>query len=254
MGCGCQSCRTKSPKQYQAGVEVSSSMRRVLARTFLALVLLALLLAGAGSYYAASLSQPHPDRFADSVLVSGPLLKQAASTDSARSYLTDFAIQEHWTSCGPASLRNVLVSLGDSVESEKALFHGDLSGWLKSLATGMTLDELASLARTKTVDRVEIVRATSLVEFQSALRRLSDPTTRIIANFDREPIYGVSVGHFSPLGSYDADAGLVMLLDVTKGYGFALVPDSLLYQSSRLIDPVSNLPRGLLVISSKANL
>ena len=185
----------------------------------------------------------HPE-----VQVAGTSLQRALDAAPARAYVSDFHFQDTWSTCGPASLRNVLLSLRRAADSERALFGDDRLAWWKALGTGMTLDELAALARANVPFEVAVLRPESLAAFRAVLREADLPRTRLIVNFDRAPLFGVSVGHFSPVGGFDPQTGLVTLLDVTEGYGFSLVPDRLLFQATRTEDPMSGRSRGLLRI------
>jgi hypothetical protein len=197
------------------------------------------------------LSRPMPERFHAEVQTAGPALEEALAAAPASAYLPAFEFQQSRATCGPASLRNALTSLGRPVESERALFGDAGWSWWKALATGMTLDELAALARANASGRlkVEVERSATLDAFRTALGAVDRPHTRLIVNFDRAPLFGAAVGHFSPVGGYDPETGLVMLLDVTEGYGFSLVPDRLLFAATRAPDPVAGEPRGLLRIT-----
>ena len=86
--------------------------------------LLVLVLAGAGgmALFAYSLSQPHPERYAAGVLSGGTAQQEVLANPVARAYLRDFRTQESFASCGPASVVNVLASLGAPVAGERALF------------------------------------------------------------------------------------------------------------------------------------
>jgi hypothetical protein len=205
-----------------------------------------------GAYTGYKLSHPEPDRFDPAVQTAGPALERALGAAPAQTYLSDFRFQQTGSTCGPASLRNVLTSFGDAIASERALFGDDRLSWWKALGTGMTLDELAALARANTSRQVEVLRPETLHEFQAALSGVNMPGSRLIVNFDRAPLFGVAVGHFSPVGGYDPATGLVTLLDVTEGYGFSLVPDRLLFDATRTIDPMAGRARGLLRIGDPA--
>ena len=213
----------------------------VLLLAFGALVLL-------GAYTGYRLSHPSPDRFHADVQTAGTALQQALGAAPAQAYLADFRFQASPSTCGPTALRNVLTSLGVQVDSERALFGDHRLAWWKALGLGMTLDELARLARANTSYLVDILRIGSLKAFRAVLAEANAPGTRLIVNFDRAPLFGVAVGHFSPIGGYDPTTGLVTLLDVTEGYGFSLVPDALLFRATRTEDPLSGRARGLLRI------
>jgi len=196
------------------------------------------------------LLQPHPERFANGVSLGGPALEAAKHAPLTRRYLQDFQTQEHWSSCGPASLRNVLASLDRPVAHERDLFRGDTAHWLRMLVMGMTLDEVAELAEAVGIGQVQVRRDLSEQAFRDIVQSINTPGRRLIINFDRAPIHGVSLGHFSPIAEYDPASDRVLLLDVTPGFGLQLVPTGLLYAAMRTPDPVSGRARGLLQIDA----
>ncbi|MBK1719719.1 phytochelatin synthase family protein [Thiocystis violacea] len=217
----------------------------------LALVLSLTLLGGLG-WYGQSRVAPHPERFASGVSTEGPAWVALQQTPLARDFLRDFRTQELWSSCGPASLRNVLASLDRPVARERDLFRGDTLAWLRMAGTGLTLDELAALAEATGIGPVRVRRDLTEPAFRDLLRSLSTPGRRLIVNFDRKPIHGLSLGHFSPIGGYDPASDRVLLLDVTPGFGRPLVPTALLAAAMRTRDPASGRPRGLIQIDAEA--
>jgi len=221
---------------------------RWVRRGALALLLVVGAVGSFGAYVGYRLSQPSPEDVHPQVQVAGSALQQALASAPAQRYLSDFHYQDTGSTCGPASLRNVLVSLGADIDSERVLFGNDRLAWWRTLGMGMTLDELADLARANTSHVVEALRPQRLGAFRAILVGANAPGTRLIVNFDRAAAFGVSVGHFSPVGGYDPDTGLVTLLDVTERYGFSLVPDRLLFQGTRMEDPMSGQARGVLRI------
>ena len=74
---------------------------------------------------------------------------------------------------------------------------------------------------------------------------------RYIANFDRAPIFGVSIGHFSPIGGYDPERDLVALLDVTSGTDRPWSHPSSSYAAVQTKDPTMGRFRGLLRIAGQ---
>jgi hypothetical protein len=216
---------------------------------WLGLVLLLGFAAG-GLWYGQPLTEPHPERFASGVQTSGPAWEAAQREPAIRAYLDGFRTQEHWSSCGPASLRNVLGSLGRPVARERDLFDDDTGGWLRMWLTGMTLDEVAALAKEADIGRIRVWRDFSESQFRDLLASLDSPERRLIANFDRAPLHGVSLGHFSPIAGYDPTSNRVVLLDVTPGFGIQLVPVSQLYAAINTTDPVTGRARGLIVIDT----
>jgi hypothetical protein len=207
-------------------------------------------LAVGGLWYGQTLTQPHPERFASGVQTSGAAWEAAQRQPGVRAYLVGFRTQEHGASCGPASLRNVLASLGRPVARERDLFGDDTAAWLRMRLTGMTLDEMAALAKEADIGHVEIWRDFSEAKFRDLLQGLDAPGRRLIANFDREPLHGVSLGHFSPIAGYDPASDRVVLLDVTPGFGIQLIPVEGLYAAIDTTDPMSGRSRGLIAIDA----
>ena len=228
----------------------TSPRSRILSSTrwwwLLPIVLLALI--AALSWYGQATTQPHAERFAREVSTSGSGLALIRQTPLAQTYLRDFRTQEYASSCGPASLRNVLTSLDRPVAQERDLFQGNRGGWWRMRLMGMTLDEVATLAEATGMGRVQVRRDLTESDFRALLATLNAPGRRLILNFDRAPIHGVSLGHFSPVGGYDLASDRVLLLDVTPGYGVQLVPTALLHAAMQTRDPVSGRSRGLIQI------
>lgn len=216
---------------------------------WLGLVLLLGFAAG-GLWYGQTLTEPHPEGFASGVQTSGAAWDAARQKPEVQAYLAGFRTQEHWSSCGPASLRNVLGSLGRPVARERDLFDGDTGAWLRMWLTGMTLDEVAALAEDADIGPIRVWRDFSESQFRDLLASLDSPGRRLIANFDRAPLHGVSLGHFSPVAGYDPVSDRVVLLDVTPGFGIQLVPVSQLYAAINTTDPVTGRTRGLIVIDT----
>ena len=92
---------------------------------------------------------------------------------------------------------------------------------------GLTLDELAGVARSKTSRKVTVLRYLSPEAFREHLRRSNDPKVRYVVNFHRGPIFGG--GHHSPIGGYLEDEDLVFVLDVNQKFGPWLVPRTRLF-------------------------
>ena len=213
------------------------------------LVVLTLGTVGTAGLFVQHVSQPHPERFAAGVSSGGATLEKALATPVARRYLRDFRTQETFSSCGPASVLNVLVSLDAPTSDESALFEGKPWQRLRMRLLGMSLDDLAALLAEQHIGRVEVLRDLPYEAFLTTLSLCNDLANRCIVNFDRGPIFGVSVGHFSPIAGYAPNADLVTLLDVTPGFGPALVPSQLLYTAVQTKDSETGRSRGLLILS-----
>ena len=111
---------------------------------------------------------------------------------------------------------------------------------------GLTLDELADVARASTSRKVTVLRDLSEEQFQEHVRRSNDPGRRYIVNFSRERIFGAGVGHHSPIGGYLESEDLVFILDVNSNYQPWLVERSRLFAAVNALD--GDKKRGLLLI------
>lgn len=215
----------------------------------LAALLLSVVLVLGGAYWVVSMPQaPERDAFSPELVTEGVVLDRALAGAPAHIYLRDFELQKSAASCGPASVRNVLVSLDRDVVSERALFGSDIAGWLRMQVLGMTLEQVATLLEHHEAGMVTVARDLDYATFIAHLERSNDPAWRYLVNFDRAPLFGVQIGHFSPLGGYNSASGMVTLLDVTPGYGMSLVPAPLLYAATATRDPDSGLGRGLVAV------
>jgi hypothetical protein len=118
--------------------------------------------------------------------------------------------------------------------------------WTGVCILGLTLDELAEVARVHTSRKVTILRDLSEDEFLEHLRRSNDPGRRYIVNFDRAQIFGAGVGHHSPIGGYLEAEDLVFVLDVNSDYQPWLVERKRLFAAINTFD--GDKKRGLLLI------
>lgn len=98
----------------------------------------------------------------------------------------------------PSSLANVFRSLGEDATSEKSVLAGTGLCWTGFCIMGLTLDELAGLARAKTARRVTVLRDMSEEGFRNHLKSSNDPAHRYIINFDRKMIFGRACSHMPP--------------------------------------------------------
>jgi hypothetical protein len=126
--------------------------------------------------------------------------------------------QSNASMCGPASVANALRSLGEPVISETAVLAGTGRCWTGVCILGLTLNELASLARTKTQRTVTVLRDLTPAEFQAHLKRSNETGRRYIINFSRKDIFGAGSGHHSPIGGYLEAEDLVFVLDVNRDF------------------------------------
>ena len=118
----------------------------------------------------------------------------------------------------PAAVANVNRSLGEAPNTEGKVLAGTGRCWTGVCILGLTLDELADVARANTGRKVTVLRDLGEDEFREHLRRSNDPGRRYIVNFSRKRIFGAGVGHHSPIGGYLEPEDLVFVLDVNRDY------------------------------------
>jgi hypothetical protein len=111
---------------------------------------------------------------------------------------------------------------------------------------GLTLDELADVARANTTRKITVLRDLSEEQFRDHLRRSNDGNRRYIVNFNRERIFGAGAGHHSPLGGYLEKEDMAFILDVNSAFQPWLVERARLFAAVNTFD--GNNKRGLLLI------
>ncbi len=144
--------------------------------------------------------------------------------------------------------------------------------WKDKLApggVGVTLDELAAIARAVFAAhalgpvRVETMRFSPHdIEARARLQKVLASNERsarnlILVNFLQSIATGDpegAVGHMAPIGAYDAERRRVLLFDPDRQwYEPYWISEETLLHAMATIDPVSNQPRGLLVIERTEN-
>jgi len=175
------------------------------------------------------------------------LLAEAFSLPVARTY-SALVSQPNGSVCGPTSVANVQRSLGVRDATASRVLEGSGLCPFGFCFAGLTLDELAALARVKTGKHARIERDASLAAFRNSLEKANDPARRVIANFDRGPLFGVRGGHHSPIAGYLVARDLVLVLDVNATYRPWLVSSERLYRAVRTVDSATGRERGLLVL------
>lgn len=175
------------------------------------------------------------------------LIEQAWSLPVASRYQASFEYQINWAFCGPAAAVNLFKSTGINTLTQESLFQlSEISYW-KARLLGLTLDELTALIQDNTPYSAEMIRNISLDEFRQHLLRSNDPKYRYIINFSRLPLFGVAIGHHSPIGGYLAERDLVFVLDVLDEYKPFLVSSERLYEAMNTVDSETGEKRGLIL-------
>jgi len=231
-------------------------VRRLIARGALlaGLVFLAVLgfaafklapLAFEGGDYANTASVERDPSFQDK-----DLLAKAWRLPVALSYVKlPFEFQHNQSVCGPASVADVLHSLGDTRSQEQTLASSPHVAWFGYLLGGLTLDEEADLLAKETGKPVTVLRDLTLDQFREEMRGVNDTRRRYVANFHRGPLFGRGHGHHSPLVAYLADRDLVLVGDVNASYRPYLVPTERLWRATATVDGATGRARGLVRLS-----
>jgi hypothetical protein len=179
------------------------------------------------------------------------LLAQAWALPVAAAYRRrPYEYQSNPSFCGPATVANLLRSLGVDFSQADVLRGTTFQPWFGVLVNGLTLEELADLLRRRLDRQVHVVRDLSLAAFREAMKSSNNPKKRLIVNFHRGPLFGRGAGHFSPILGYLADADLVFVGDVNGDYRPFLVSSERLWRAVATIDGTSGKPRGLLIIDT----
>ena len=176
------------------------------------------------------------------------LLKKAWALPVAAAYQADIDFQKNGSVCGPTSLVNVLHSLRQSGNQDSVLQGTGFSTVMGYLPEGLTLDQLADIARKKLQRKVTVLRDLDLAAFREQLTHVNDPARRYVINFSRGPLFGTGGGHHSPIAAYLNQEDLVLVLDVNKKYGPWLVKPDRLYEAMNTVDATAQKKRGLLLI------
>jgi hypothetical protein len=174
------------------------------------------------------------------------LLDRAHAQPAVSTYPTPPVFQTNGSLCGPTSLANVFRSLGDEKATADSVLAGSGKCSTGMCFMGLSLDELADLARRHSGVRVTVLRDLSLADFRKHLAQTNDPNKRYTINFDRGPLFGLEGGHHSPIGGYLAEEDLVLVIDVNEKYAPWLVKTERLFTAMDTMD--SGKKRGLLLI------
>ena len=208
-------------------------------------VLIAAGVLGAGALVVGQ-SKVSPEAIASSVSRTPELMERAWRLPVAATFNRTLTWQSNGSRCGPAAVANVYRSLGDAAITEGKVLAGTGRCWTGVCIFGLTLDELAEVARVNTSRKVTVLRDLSEEQFREHLRRSNDRGRRYIVNFSRQPLFGAGVGHYSPIGGYLEAEDLVFVLDVNQGYRPWLVERARLFEAVNTFD--SDKKRGLLLI------
>jgi hypothetical protein len=176
------------------------------------------------------------------------LMEEAWSLPVAAAYQRRVVSQSNGSFCGPSTLANALRSLGSPASTEAAILSDTGKCRIGLCIPGLTLDELADIARQKTDRKVTVLRDLTMDQFREHLRMANDPSRRYLVNFQRGLLFGKGTGHHSPIGGYLADRDLVLVLDVNQAFGPWLVAAPRLFAAMDSVDSSTGKKRGMLLI------
>ncbi|WP_342738908.1 phytochelatin synthase family protein [Bradyrhizobium sp. B117] len=198
------------------------------------------------AYFVVSWPSVPPEAIQSSVIHRPELIDRAWRLPVATKFNTEITWQSNSSRCGPASIANTFRSLGEQKTTEAQVLEGTGKCWTGICFMGLTLDELANVARTNTHRKVTVLRNLTREEFREHMKRSNDPGRRYIINFSRGKIFGGGVGHFSPIGGYFEAENLVFVLDVNERYKPWLIQRQRLFSAMDTFD--GDQKRGLLLI------
>lgn len=178
------------------------------------------------------------------------LMASAWALPVARRYAArPYQYQSNPSFCGPASIANLLHSLGRSATQDGVLQGTSHRPWFGILIGGLTLDAVGDLLHRRTGRPVTLVRGASLPRFRALMALANDPARRMIVNFHRGPLFGRGHGHHSPVLGYLASRDLVLVGDVNAEYRPFLVPTERLWRAVRTVDSETAKERGLAIVT-----
>jgi hypothetical protein len=211
----------------------------------IASIVIAAALFGAGALVVGQSHVP-AQAIASSVTRTPEIMERAWHLPVATTFQRQVSWQSNGSRCGPAAVANAYRSLGDAASTEAKVLAGTGRCWTGVCILGLTLDELADVARVNTSRKITVLRDLMVEDFREHLRRSNDPSRRYIVNFSRKPIFGAGVGHFSPIGGYLEAEDLVFVLDVNSDYRPWLIQRKRLFEAVNTFD--GDRKRGLLLI------
>ncbi|ORY50990.1 Phytochelatin-domain-containing protein [Rhizoclosmatium globosum] len=200
------------------------------------------------------------------------LFKESLARGTAESFLHlsgNLAHQSEPAFCGLGSLAIVLNALEiDPNRPWKGAWRWydetllDCCSPLETIKSkGITFDEFASLAAcnglTVTSKRVQEgdPNTISKEEFIRDLKKVcgnSEGLTQMVVSFSRKTLHQTGDGHFSPVGCFHEESGMVLVLDVARfKYPSYFVHVDVLYEAMKPVDKVTLKSRGYFLLSKK---
>jgi hypothetical protein len=114
-----------------------------------------------------------------SVVREQDLLEKAWRLPVASTFAHHVDFQTNQSLCGPASIANILRSLGERADTEGKVLAHTKKCWSGFCFLGLSLDELADVTRTATKRNVTLLRDLTPDDFREELRRSNDRSSRL---------------------------------------------------------------------------
>ncbi|KAI7851353.1 Phytochelatin synthase-domain-containing protein [Circinella umbellata] len=188
---------------------------------------------------------------------------EAGHAEGFFSLTGNFTTQSEPAYCGPSSLAMVLNALE---VDPKARWKGNWRWYSDELLeccsskeemkkNGITFDKFACLAKCHSDVVVKRGNDFTLEEFKKDVENV---TTRsdvfMVISFSRKTLGQTGDGHFSPIGAYNPETQMVLVLDTARyKYPSYWCPIETLYESMKPIDKETGRPRGYFLLSYDVN-
>ncbi|KAI1299516.1 hypothetical protein EDD11_006459 [Mortierella claussenii] len=176
------------------------------------------------------------------------------------SLVGNFTTQSEPAFCGPSSLAMVLNSLEvDPQRQWKGAWRWYSDELLECCAPaeqvkakGITFNQFACLSKCHCDVQVRRAAQTSLEQFKRDLEMVcSRDDIHMVVSFSRKALGQTGDGHFSPIGGYVPNAGMVLVLDTARfKYPSYFVSVEQLYKSLFPIDAETGASRGYFLLSA----
>jgi len=198
-------------------------------RLTLGVAVCAALLGGGAAVFVAVQPRVSPEAIETAVVRTPELVQRAWHLPVAAAFNSEVTWQSNGSRCGPASIANAFRSIGEEETTEVQVLEGTGKCWTGFCIIGLTLDELAEVARAHTERKVSVLRDLTAEQFREHMKHSNDPDRRYIINFTREEAEDV-----------------VFVLDVNENYKPWLIESDRLFKAMDTFD--GDRKRGLLMI------
>jgi len=122
--------------------------------------------------------------------------------------------------------------------------------------TGVTLEQFSCTASRNqlNVKLVRLAEHETLEMFRKVVKEVCQSDGMVMTcSFSREALAQRGVGHFSPIGAYNEDQDMILVLDVARyKYPAFWVKVATMFDAMKTIDPVTNLKRGYVIMKKQS--